>query len=337
MRSFLPILCTLNLLLTVQLILPAQDTFSIVAVDPATGEVGSAGASCISKDNLAAFFPNFDPDFLGDLLPGVGAINTQSFYLQANQLNARTRLTAGDTPQQLMDWLAANDAEGNSTQRQYGAAALIAGQAQAAAFTGVNCLNHKGQRVGADYTIQGNILLGPQVLDSMEARFLQASGCLSDRLMAAMQGANIPGADSRCLGNGSSSLFAFIKVAKPNDDPVNPSLRLFVSLNPVGLEPIDSLQTLYNAVNPCITAAPEATGKLSFSITPNPSTGAVRLQWPDHASSMLLEIFSVTGQCIQPARQVVAGEVIRIKTKGIYLLKLQNKTGHAGIQKLVVH
>ena len=68
-----------------------------------------------------------------------------------------------------------------------------------------------------NYSIQGNILLGAEILDSMEARFLAATGPLSDRLMACLQGANVPGADSRCLANGTSSLSAFVRVAKPGD------------------------------------------------------------------------------------------------------------------------
>ena len=63
----------------------AQDTFSIVAVDTITGEVGSAGASCV--DLFSAGIT--DIGFLGDLFPGVGAINTQA-------INVHSRAT-GDT------------------------------------------------------------------------------------------------------------------------------------------------------------------------------------------------------------------------------------------------
>jgi hypothetical protein len=72
----------------------AQDTFSIVAVDSVTGEVGSAGASCV---DLILFFPNYTTDFLGDLIPGQGAINTQASYNVTNQNNARSRMLAGTT------------------------------------------------------------------------------------------------------------------------------------------------------------------------------------------------------------------------------------------------
>ncbi|HQW25226.1 MAG TPA: hypothetical protein PLV75_04695, partial [Saprospiraceae bacterium] len=61
--------------------LSAQDTFSIVAADSTTREVGSAGASCV--DLFAAGLA--DPSFLGQLLPDTGAINTQAFYLPTNQ------------------------------------------------------------------------------------------------------------------------------------------------------------------------------------------------------------------------------------------------------------
>lgn len=309
-----------------------QDTFSIVAVDPATGEVGSAGASCISKTNLKNFFPNIDPDFLGDLLPGLGAINTQSFYLAQNQVNARNRMLAGDTPQQLMDWLAANDVQGNSTQRQYGAAALINGQAQAAAFTGVNCLDYKGQRTGANYAIQGNILLGAAILDSMEARFLRANGCLSNRLMQAMQGAKVPGADSRCLSNGTSSMFAFIKVAKPNDPVANPSLRLFVSYDPLGIEPIDSLQALYDKQAPCVTSVHEA-NFLHFSVKTNADSGEITLMAPDAVSPLYLDIFDTQGRCILQNKPVISGQAIALDVFGVLLLRLKDAEGRSGTLK----
>lgn len=315
----------------------AQDTFSIVAVDPATGEVGSAGASCISKTNLDIYYPGIDPDFLGDLMPGLGAINTQAAYYPQNQQNARTRLLAGDTPQQVVDWLANNDAQGSSLQRQYGVAAFIDGQPQAAGFTGLFCQNYKSHRVGANYAVQGNILLGPQILDSMEARFLAAAGCLSDRLMAALQGAKVPGADTRCLSNGTSAMFAFIKVAKPGDDAANPSLRLFVSYDPDGIEPIDSLQALYDAEAPCVTPTVEAGAALSFSIVPNPTTdGDVRVWAPSAISALRLEVFDPTGRLLQRKTTVVSGDVISLGDAGVYLLRLSDTDGRSGMEKVVV-
>jgi uncharacterized Ntn-hydrolase superfamily protein len=212
----------------------AQHTFSIVAVDPETGEVGSAGASCLRRDVA----------LISTVLPGIGALHTQALYLEANQKYGSELLGRGLGPQEIIDSLVAYDIEGTPGVRQYGVAVLAAGGS--AAFTGEGCFDYKGHRIGPAYSIQGNILLGPVVLDSMEARFLRTSGSLADRLMAAMQGANVPGADSRCLSDGVSSYAGFLRVARLGDTDT-----LYLDLRAVPgafslFEPIDSLQRMYD-------------------------------------------------------------------------------------------
>jgi hypothetical protein len=64
--------------------------------------------------------------------------------------------------------------------------------------------------------------------------------------MAAMQGAKIPGADSRCLDDGISSLSAFIRVAKLTNDTDSLYLHLNVNSTPTGVDPIDTLQDLFD-------------------------------------------------------------------------------------------
>jgi uncharacterized Ntn-hydrolase superfamily protein len=220
----------------------AQDTFSIVAADSITGEVGSAGASCVDMFNTP-----YSNDFLGELFPGVGAINTQASYDPTNQANARKRMNAGDSPSQIMAWLSANDVNGNPSQRQYGAIRLINGSPKTAGYTGSNCPNYKGHIAGVTYCIQGNTLLGKKVVDSMEARFKREKGDLACKLMAALQGAKMVGADSRCASNGTSSLFAFLKVSKPSDTFGNPYFLVSVrTRNNAGIEPIDSLQKVFD-------------------------------------------------------------------------------------------
>jgi uncharacterized Ntn-hydrolase superfamily protein len=229
----------------------SQDTFSIVAVDSVTGEVGSAGASCV--DLFQAGFPT--DDFLGVLVPGVGVINTQAYYLAENQNNATNKMQQGLTPTQIIQWLVANDVQGNSAIRQYGITALINGSPQTAAHTGTATDNYKNHIVGPNYSIQGNILLGQQILDSMESRFLAEEGDLACKLMAALQGANIVGADTRCAANGTSSLFAFVKVAQPTDAMNSPSFIASVRTpNNSGIEPIDSLQSIFSQMHNCSVA-----------------------------------------------------------------------------------
>lgn len=219
-----------------------QDTFSIVAIDTITGEIGSAGASCIDDNSIAG-----GAIIISDVLPGRGAIHTQSYWLASNQLNARERMLLGDSPQEIIDWLEANDAQNLPGRRQYGIVDTdIDGNPRSAAYTGVNCLNWKGHITGLNYSIQGNILLGQQIVDNIEAGFLGTEGTLADKLMAALQGANIAGADTRCLNEGVSSLSAFIRVAQTGNNPDSLYLDLNVPETPFGVEPIDVLQEMYD-------------------------------------------------------------------------------------------
>lgn len=222
----------------------AQDTFSIVAVDSTTKEVGSAGASCVDLFN----FPN-EADFIAELIPGKGAINTQASYDASNQASASQKLMEDSTPAQIIDWLNKNDFNNNPQIRQYGIAALVNGKPTTAAFTGTSCFDWKGHITGPNYSIQGNILLGKNVLDSIEAGFLRTKGDLKAKLMAALQGAKIVGADTRCAPNNSSTLFAYLKTAKPTDvygGTPNFLIKVKTKMNDK-IEPIDSLYKLYLA------------------------------------------------------------------------------------------
>ena len=212
----------------------SQDTFSIVAVDPQTQEVGSAGASCINGSII-----------ISDVHPGIGAVHTQSYWNSTNQNNASDLMDQGYTPEEIIEYLVENDAQGNPSIRQYGVVDLV-DDGRSAAFTGENCYDYKNHILGPTYSIQGNILLGQEVLDSMEVNFLNTSGSLATRLMAAMQGAKIPGADTRCLSSGISSLSAFIRVAQPNNLEDSLYLHLNVNNTQPGIDPIDTLQDLFD-------------------------------------------------------------------------------------------
>jgi len=212
----------------------SQDTFSIVAVDPQTQEVGSAGASCINGSII-----------ISDVHPGIGAVHTQSYWNSTNQNNASNLMDQGYAPEEIIEYLVENDSQGNPSIRQYGVVDLV-DDGRSAAFTGENCYDYKNHILGPTYSIQGNILLGQEVLDSMEVNFLNTSGSLATRLMAAMQGAKIPGADTRCLSSGISSLSAFIRVAQPNNLEDSLYLHLNVNNTQPGIDPIDTLQDLFD-------------------------------------------------------------------------------------------
>jgi uncharacterized Ntn-hydrolase superfamily protein len=228
----------------------AQHTFSIVAVDALTGEIGSAGATCLDIDDLGG---EEGALVISDIIKGVGAIHSQAFWHPVNQAAARVRMEAGDSPQEILDWLFANDpAPGNNQSRQYGIVDLIGGVGgtpRSAAFTGSGNGSVANDIVGPNYAIQGNILISQEVLDDMETGFLNASGTLADKLMAAMQGAKRIGAQTSCTGNQTSSKSAFLRVAKVEDLYTNYghlTVDLNVSKTDFAEDPIDVLQTTYD-------------------------------------------------------------------------------------------
>ena len=227
----------INILILFLSLLLSEDTFSIVAIDLETGEVGSAGASCIAGSII-----------ISDIHPGVGAIHTQSYWNGANQNNASDLMDEGASPAEIIDYLINNDIGNNPSIRQYGVVDLFEG-GRSAAYTGENCSDYKGHILGDTYSIQGNILLGSEILENMENQFLNTQGDLSQKLMASLQGANIPGADTRCLDDNISSLSAFIRLAKQND--LNNDYYLDINVHNVEfvgyhIDPIDSLQTLFD-------------------------------------------------------------------------------------------
>ena len=264
-----------NILITIILSSYLFATFSIVAVDRNTREVGSAGGSCIANSII-----------ISDIHPNVGVIHTQSYWLSSNQTYASNLMNQGYSPDEIIDLLELNDAQNNPTIRQYGivdlyqefnygllleeecseidgavwdgdsGSGLFAECAdtlltRSAAFTGSNCSDWKGHISGIDYAIQGNILLNEDILLNMEYAFINTNGSLDQKLMAALEGAKVPGADTRCLDEGISTLSAFIRVANPDDifnyymDLNVNSVIPYYSQNGIWIDPIDTLHTLY--------------------------------------------------------------------------------------------
>ncbi|MEO6694321.1 MAG: DUF1028 domain-containing protein [Ignavibacteria bacterium] len=260
----------------------SQDTFSIVAIDPLTGEVGSAGASCIAGSII-----------LSDVHPGRGVIHSQASYLSANQNYARSLMNLGLSPEQIRDSMIAHDSQNNPSVRQYGIVDLIGG-GRTAAYTGVNCFNYKNHILGTTYSIQGNILLGQQILDSMQSRFLRTTGTLADKMMAALQGAKVIGADTRCTGRNTSSISAFIRMGRPQDTSGILFLDLNVNNTPVGRDPIDSLQILYNNF---LTSVKNVSNEIPVSIElfqnyPNPFNPITNIKFsiPEKKSADLSKV-----------------------------------------------
>ena len=84
-------------------------TFSIVAVDTNTNEIGSAGGSCIANSII-----------ISDMHPGQGVIHTQSYWTSANQIYASQLMEQGFSPDDIIELLQINDSQNNPSIRQYG-------------------------------------------------------------------------------------------------------------------------------------------------------------------------------------------------------------------------
>lgn len=299
----------------------SQHTFSIVAVDTLTGEIGSAGATC--GDSI--IWPGTPGAYIiSDILPGVGAIHTQSFWLASNQLNARFQMQQGSTPNQIISWLAANDAQNNPQSRQYGVVDYHNGSSRSAAFTGTSCYDYKNHILGPNYAIQGNILLGQQILDSMEYYFLNTNGCLPEKLMAAMNGAKVIGADTRCMAEGTSSLSAFIRMAIPTDGYNNLFLDINVAGTAPNVEPIDVLENKYNLwknshISYCDSISSNIIAqKNDIKIHPNPTNDLFTISNVEQSNK--IELFNLNGKYLK----TVMGSTVSLReySEGIYILKV---------------
>lgn len=316
-----------------------QHTFSIVAVDTETGEIGSAGATC--GDSIV--WPGTPGAYLiSDVLPGVGAIHTQAWYLPANQALARAQMQLGDAPDDIIQYLIDNDVQNAPVRRQYLVIDYNEGAPRSAGFTGDDADDYKGHLTGEGYVIAGNILLGPEILDSMEARFLSAEGCLSDKLMAAMQGANVRGADTRCWGEGVSSKSAFLRVAAPDDVYNELSLDINVAGTDWAVEPIDVLQERYdnwksNNSNDCLLSSTDQLIHDEFSLYPNPVNDQLNISINAHLPEAEIQIRDLAGKPIMKVHNVKVENQINLSglDSGLYLISLMSENAVVNTQFFV--
>lgn len=302
------------------------DTFSIAAVDLATQQVGSAGASCISGCRI-----------LSDVHPGRGVVHTQAYWNSQNQAYARSLMNAGYAPAAIIDSVVAHDAQGNPTIRQYGIVDLVDG-GRSAAYTGQNCTDWKGHRTGLVWSVQGNILLGPEIVEDMETAFLTTVGSLADKLMAALQAAKVPGADTRCMQYGKSSISAFLRVALPTDPPSGPYyVDLNVNNTPNNVDPIDQLQGLYDTWRQQHTGAEDSDGEGGrLSCFPNPVGGEAIVRFSlARGGEFRLSVIDVAGRLVESLAQGsgtgVGSHELRWAPRdagpGVYFLRLETPDG----------
>ncbi len=228
------------LLLTVSVLMPwpvraeAPDgllysTFSICAIDAKTGESGAAVTTRVP--------------FVGRAVPwvraGVGAVATQAWTVVEYGRQGLDLMEKDVTPEEAIARLLSDD--NGKEQRQL---ALIDMKGRASAFTGKEANAWAGSRQGPGYTVQGNILVGPEVVDAVADHFEATAGtkmALAERLILALEAGQRKGGDKR-YGYFQS---AAIRIADPRDpgrggDHI--SLAIDVGEHP---EPVAEMKRIY--------------------------------------------------------------------------------------------
>ena len=184
---------------------PLVHTFSIVAFDPATGELGVAVQS--------KYFG------VGSVVPwakaGVGAVATQALAKIGYGVDGLAFMAAGKSAVDALDELTAADAR--SAERQV---AMIDAHGNTAQFTGGKCFAWAGSRAGKNFVVQGNLLAGEDVVAAMSGAFESArkdgEGELADWMLAALAAGQAAGGDKR--GQQSAALLVVRAGAGPGGD-----------------------------------------------------------------------------------------------------------------------
>jgi len=209
-------------------------TYSIVARDPATGELGVAVQS--------HWFA------IGPVVPwaeaGVGAVATQSFIDPSYGKIGLDLMRAGrPAPDALKGLLAAD------TNREVRQVAMIDSQGRVSAYTGSKCIAAAGHHFGQNYSVQANIMLNEKVWPAMSKAFESAQGTLADRMLAALEAAQATGGDIR----GKQSAALIVVSGKPSGKPWQDrvyDLRIDDHPEPVvELRRLMKLQRAYNLMN----------------------------------------------------------------------------------------
>lgn len=216
----------LTLLALVVLPRAAHATWSVIAVDLATGRVVIASATCVN--NTDAFLMNIQ----AVVVPGKGVAACQAGVdgTHANQMLVYTELQKGTDPKRIIEMLSADPAY---QSRQFGILDLTGRMAGHSGLTnGYVSQDIQGQVPGTQiyYSIQGNILRPGEVIPNAVKAFINTNGAITDRVMAALETADQYGGDSRCtcpnLPDGSkpaipcegrTSYVSYILMANKND------------------------------------------------------------------------------------------------------------------------
>jgi uncharacterized Ntn-hydrolase superfamily protein len=201
-------------------------TYSIVARDPDTGELGVAVQShYFSVGSIVTW-----------ARPGVGAVATQSIAEVSYGPRALELLAEGVPAPDALERLVAEDPRGRLRQ-----VAVLDATGRVAAHTGPGCIAYAGHIIGKGVSCQGNIMVSERVWPAMLEAFTATSGSLTERLLGALEAAEREGGDLR----GRQS--AAILVVAAEGEPWRTRLSLRVEDHPEPLPELRRLVALHDA------------------------------------------------------------------------------------------
>jgi uncharacterized Ntn-hydrolase superfamily protein len=171
----------------------AANTFSIAARCSRTGMLGVAVSTAVPAVGAICPF----------VRPRVGAVTTQAWVNPYLAIEALDLLASGlRAPQALEQVLASDEAR---EDRQIG---LVDAHGGEAVWSGAGCTQWFGHRAGPGYTVQGNMLVGPETLDAMQAAVTASKQLeLGERLLLALEAGQAAGGDKR--GKQSAALLVY--------------------------------------------------------------------------------------------------------------------------------
>ncbi len=210
---------------------PLISTYSIVARDPDTGEMGVAVQShWFSVGSIVSW---------GEA--GVGVVATQSFVNPAFGPNGLELLKSGMSADQVVDKLIAED-EGRDVRQL----AIIDVNGNVKSYTGKNCIPGAGNIVGENYSVQANLMLNDKVPAAMSKAFEGSKGPLAERLMAALFAAEQVGGDIRGKQSAAILVVKGRSTGKVWEDRL---IDLRVEDDPYPLDKLERLLKIHRAYN----------------------------------------------------------------------------------------
>ena len=202
---------------------PFTHTYSIVARDSVTGDIGVAVQShWFSVGSVVTYGK-----------AGVGVVATQSLVNPSYGPKGLVLMEQGLSPQQALDALLAND-----SGEMYRQVAFLDTKGEVATHTGSSCIAEAGHKQGKNFSVQANMMLNNTVWQAMANAFETTKGTLSERMLAALKAAegekgDIRGKQSAAIlivkgeatGNSWEDVIMDLRV-EDNDNPVNELERL---------------------------------------------------------------------------------------------------------------